>query len=179
MTKNMNTTAKMMPTEPSDKTGTVERLSDGRAYVKFVRQLSQNIDAVWNAIEDPEQRQAWFPGFEIDLKLGGKFDIWFGGECEGPAHVSGTVTQFDPPRLLEAGSMRFELNSTKDGGCELTFTDVLFFSEGRTKEEHANSVLGGWHTMMDNIEAALNNLEVNHNRSEFNYAAIDVPGRSF
>jgi hypothetical protein len=107
---------------------------------------------------------------------GGSFEIWFGGQCEGPAHVEGTVTEFDPPWVLQCGSLRFELN--RDGnGCLLKFTDILHFEGPRTEEEIVNSVLGGWHRFLDALEHALEGLPVVHDKPEVDCSTIRLVGR--
>ncbi|MCZ6889191.1 MAG: SRPBCC family protein [Gammaproteobacteria bacterium] len=162
--------------EASSKYGAVGKLDDGRSFVQFERRLAHSIDKVWAAITAPEELEKWFPGFQLDLKEGGRFDIWFGGECEGPAHVTGTVTRFEPPRILECGSMRWELEP--DGAaCILKFTDILHFAGPRSKAEFTNSVLGGWHRYLDALEEALAGHVVDPQQPEIDYATIDVPGR--
>ena len=160
---------------PQDKLGSVGQLDDGRYYVTFKRKLQHRIDAVWRAISDPEQLAIWFPQIRLDARLDGRFDIWFDGNCDGPPHVSGTVSRFEPPRVLELGSMRFELEATASG-CTLTFTDILHFEGPRSDTEIANAVLGGWHRFLDVLEDALDGTtEVE--RAEPDYSKIDVPGR--
>ena len=161
---------------PDSKFGTVGKLDDGRSFVLFERRLPHSIEKVWAAITEPEQREKWAADFEIELKQGGRLEIWFGGECEGPAHVTGTVTEYDPPRVLQCGSMRFELEA--DGsGCVLRFSDILHFEGPRSHTQITNSVLGGWHRFLDHLEQALEGKEVDETASEFDYSTIDVPGR--
>lgn len=162
---------------PASKLGTVGKLEDGRCFVLFERHLGHPIDKVWAAITDPGQLARWFPGFKLELKEGGHFDIWFSGEnCEGPSHVNGIVTRYEPPRVLECGSMRFELE-TEGSGCLLRFTDILQFDGSMSKPAFTNSVLGGWHRFLDALEAALAGHTFDHDQPEFDYASIDVPGR--
>lgn len=158
--------------------GTVGKLDDGRSFVRFERLLPHAIEDVWTAITDPEHLAKWFPGIQIDLKLGGDFTIHFGGDCEGPPHVEGTVTRLDPPNLLQLGGMRWQLE-VEGSGCLLTFTDILMddSASGRTWEEFCNSVLGGWHRYLDVLEDALAGREVIHGKPEFDYSKVDVPGR--
>jgi len=156
--------------------GTVGTAEDGGTFVRFERQLPYPMEQVWSAITAPDELAAWFPGFRLELRKGGSFEIRFGGECEGPAHVSGAVLEFDPPQLLQCGSMRWEL-SPLDSGCVLVFTDVLHFDGLRTRTEFANSVLGGWHKYMDMLEDVLAGREVNPDCPELDYSTIPVPGR--
>ena len=88
------------------KYGWVEHLDDGRHRVIFERLLPYSIQTVWDAITDAEQLANWMPGMQFEPRLGGQFHIWFGGDCEGPAHVTGEVSAFaellQGPRPLRA-----------------------------------------------------------------------------
>lgn len=161
----------------ADRLGTVGRLDDGRHYVIFERHLPYPVETVWAAITQPEQLAKWFPGIKLELVQDGRFEIWFDGEsCDGPAHVSGTVTRYEPPRVLECGSLRFELED-RGADCLLTFTDILHYDGKRSRTEFANSVLGGWHRFLDALETALGGGKVDHHAAELDYQALDVPGR--
>ena len=161
---------------PQDKLGSVGQLNDGRSFVLFERKLDHSVEKVWSAISDPDQRAAWFPEIKIDLKLGGKFEIWFGGDCEGPPHVSGRVSEYDPPRVLQCGGMRFELEDN-NGGCLLRFSDILTFEDKRSNTELTNSVLGGWHSFLDRLEQALDGKPIDHDIGELDYSKFEIVGR--
>ncbi len=156
--------------------GSVGTLADGRKFVRFERHLAHSIASVWAAITEPAQLVKWFPGLQLELKEGGRFSIWFGGGCEGPAHVTGTVRRFEPPHVLECGSIRFELEEARDG-CLLRFSDILMFEASRSDADITNSVLGGWHRFLDALEEALSGKAVDHDQPEFDYASIEVTGR--
>lgn len=162
--------------EPTDTWGSVGQLDDGRSFVHFERHLPYSVEQVWAAITEPDQLAEWFPGLDVELRAGGRFEIRFGGDCEGPPHVSGTVTTFDPPHVLELGTMRYEL-SPEGPGCHLTFTDVLWFDGPRSTREITNSVLGGWHNFLEALEAHLDGHNLNDKRPEFDYASVEIPGR--
>ncbi|MCZ6616702.1 MAG: SRPBCC family protein [Gammaproteobacteria bacterium] len=155
--------------------GRIGKLDDNRVYVAFERQLSHPIDKVWRAISDPDELERWFPGIKIELKLGGKFKIWFGDGCEGSPHVSGIVEEFEPPNLLQIGTMRYELEANS-AGCMLKFSDVLAFNGPRTRQQFAVSVLAGWHAYLDTLELVLDGKSDGRDLPEKNYATIDVPG---
>ena len=132
----------------------------------------------WQVVSftEPEQLAKWFPGLKVEPSEGGSFEIWFGGDCEGPAHVSGIVTTYDPPRVFELGNMRYELEP--DGaGCRLTFRDILVFAGPRGSESITNAVLGGWHNFLEALEAHLEGRTLPEDRPEFDYSMIEVPGR--
>lgn len=163
---------------PQSKLGTVRVLDDGRKFVHFARHLPDSIAKVWVAISDPEQLADWFPGFKLERRVGGRFDIWFGEQCEGPAHVSGTVTRYEPPKVLECGTMRFELEA--DGpACKLTFTDILHYEGPLSEAEVINSVLGGWHKYLDVLEFALGGGQDDpRSEPEFDYSSVPIDGRA-
>ena len=138
---------------PSEKYGRVETLENGRHRVRFERQLPYSPEFVWAALIEADQLSKWFPGLLLEAELGGKFEIWFSGDCEGPAHVTGEVTKFNSPSALQMGSMEWSL-SGQNGGCLVTFTDILHV-DSRGFTEFANSVLGGWHKYLDSLERHL------------------------
>ncbi len=166
--------------------GKVEKLADGSDQVSFTRSSTHSIDEIWSCITEPDRLTGWFPGFRLEQKTGGAFEIWFDGKCEGPAHVTGMVSRYEPPQpsgnegtreaVLECGSLRYVLTSAGTG-CTILFTDILHFDNIRTRAEFCNSVLGGWHQFLDGLEAALDNLPFDRSQPEFDYAPIDVPGR--
>lgn len=155
--------------------GKVEKRADGCAYVVVERRLPYSVDDVWRAIAEPAQRAVWVPGIRFDPV----FDIWFGDQCDGPAHVSGRLGDFDPPRTLRLGSIRFELaaDGADDSECRLTFTDVLWYGGKRTKTEFANAVLGGWHQFLDRRAIWLAEGRAELRLAEPDSAEIDVAGR--
>ena len=156
--------------------GTVHELPDGQVQVRFERLLPYSVDTVWAALTEQEQLDAWIPGLQFEAKEGGTYQIWFGGDCEGPAHVSGTVTAFDPPNVLALGTIRWELSETADG-CRLLFSDVLVFEGERSRKQIADAVLGGWHRYLDMLEDALAGRPVEPDLPEPDYSVRDVPGR--
>ncbi len=117
----------------------------------------------------------WVPGIQFDPKPAARFDIWFGDDCDGPAHVSGTLDAFEPLRLLQLGSIRLELEQLGQG-CLLRFSDVLWFDGKRTKAEFAKAVLAGWHQFLDRLELWLNEGRAVPHLPEPDYSEIDVPG---
>ena len=74
--------------------GSVSKLDDGRAMVRFERHLPYKIERVWSAITEPAELERWFPGLTFEPRTGGTYEIWFGGDCDGPAHVSGAVVAY-------------------------------------------------------------------------------------
>jgi len=163
---------------PTERLGRVGKTDSGEVFVQFVRLLPYSPEQVWRAITEADSLAAWFPGFQLEHRQGGKFSIWFGGDCDGPAHVDGTVTAYDPPNELWCGSMRWQLAAT-DEGCRLTFTDIVRFKQDRRSDfEITNSVLAGWHFYLDQLEDSLGDcLNVNDD-VEYDYSQIELTGRA-
>ena len=164
------------PREPSTNWGEVRQLDDGRVIVLFERFLRCPVEDVWAAVTKPAQRAVWVPGIRFEPAPAARFDIWFGDECQGPAHVSGTLEVFEPPRRLRMGTMCFDLAAT-DSGCLLRFSDRLWFDDKRSKAEFANTVLAGWHRFLDTLEIWLDERVSALNLEEPDYAVIEVAGR--
>ena len=161
----------------SSKLGSLGTLEDGRKYVLFKRYLPHPIDKVWAAITDPDHLADWFPGMKLECRVGGKFEIWFGEQCEGPAHVTGTVTRNEPPNVLECGTMRYELAS-EGIGCSLTFSDILHYEGPRSESDVINSVLGGWHKYLDMLAFYLKAGKGDpRDELEFDYSKVQIHGR--
>jgi uncharacterized protein YndB with AHSA1/START domain len=167
----MSTTLRDPRTEPTDKLGAVGKLPDGRSFVYFERHLPYPVEKVWAAITESDQLARWFPGLTVELHEGGHFEIRFGGECEGPAHVAGVVTAYEPPHVFELGNMRYELQP-EEHGCLLKFRDILVLEGSRSTASITNAVLGGWHNFLEALEAHLEGRTLPEDRPEFDYSVI-------
>lgn len=165
-----------MTNDPTAKFGQVIRRDDGRCIVVFERYLAHPVNEVWDAITNPARLEAWFPGIRFDAREGASFEIWFGGDCDGPAHVSGEVTICEPPHRLQLGTMCYELSAAGDG-CILRFSDTLWFGGNRSNEEITDSVLAGWHHYLDRLAESLESSEPLPERAEPDYSNVDVQGR--
>lgn len=157
--------------------GTLVKGKDGRTFVHFERPLPYPVEFVWTALTEQDQLDVWMPGVRFERRQGGHFEIRFGGECEGPAHVHGVVEAYVPPLVLQLGTIRWALSATPEG-CLLIFSDVLVFEPPRSEREIANAVLGGWHNYLDMLEDALAGRTVDPTQPEPDYDIREVPGRS-
>ena len=135
--------------------GVIGVREDGRAFIRFERRLAHPVDRVWGAITDPAEMAEWLAcRVEFDARTGGRLALWLGG-ADAPHVAQYVVTAFEPPHVLEAsgagedGVLRWELRS-EGTGCVLTFTDTR-----PTGERARNSVLAGWHVLMDQLPEAL------------------------
>ncbi len=162
---------------PQSEFGIVRKMPDGSDQVVFERHYPASVERVWAVITGPEHLRVWVPGIEFEAKLGGAFRMWFSQERDGPAHINDEVRAFEPPHVLQLGSMRFELEREGDG-CLLRFSDILFYDNKRTKTQFANSVLGGWHRYLNHLSDYVHGRPVDFVTSEPDYASRDVEGRS-
>jgi uncharacterized protein YndB with AHSA1/START domain len=137
--------------------------TDGRPALRFERRLKHPPEAVWRAITDPEQLNAWYPirALAIDLRVGGRIDF------EG---MHAVVTQLDPPKVFAFSEhappemhresddlIHFEL--TPDGdGCRLVFTHVF------DDRPAAASYGSGWAVCLNALESSMNGEEVRMER---------------
>jgi uncharacterized protein (TIGR02246 family) len=110
-----------------DDLGTVHPV-DGGWEVRFERRYPHPVDAVWAAITDPAQTEAWWGRLDrVELRVGGPFVMtWLN---EGGPTMTARITEVDPPRLLVMegdvhGRLRFELRPDGDGTA-LTFTSTV------------------------------------------------------
>jgi len=87
--------------------------------MRHVRTYPHPIERVWDAVTTAEHLDAWMlPVCKIDLRLGGKCSFSWGGPAETATEA--TIVAIDPPRLVDYGGLRFELEAV-EGGTRLTF----------------------------------------------------------
>jgi uncharacterized protein YndB with AHSA1/START domain len=159
--------------EAGSRLGVAEKLQDGRICVRFERRLNHPIARVWSALVDRDELAKWFPEVKLEPRIGGGFEIQFGSregsDCEGSSVVRGEIEHFDPPYLLQCGTMRWELEP--DGNaCVLRFSDIVSVEPSRGDNATAKSVLGGWHWYLDALEEALEGRLVDRTKPETEYA---------
>lgn len=138
---------------PAD--GTVET-RDGAHMLRFVRHFHHSIEQVWAALTEPEQLVAWLAETQIEPRQGGHVRLrWLNTDERGNGAVmNATITQFEPPRLLEYsgdihGVLRWELQEVENG-CILTFSNTLSISDEQMRKN-----LAGWHVHLDFLAEAL------------------------
>jgi uncharacterized protein YndB with AHSA1/START domain len=131
--------------------GTLEQTEDGRARLRFTRELDHPIEKVWRAITEPEHLAHWFPTTIEGERAAGaslRFDFPQG---QAPA-FEGEMLAFEPPSLLElrwgTDIVRLELQPSGDGTL-LTLLDTLD-ERGKAARDGA-----GWHTCLDALAAHL------------------------
>jgi uncharacterized protein YndB with AHSA1/START domain len=117
----------------------------------LVRELRHSPEKIWQALTDPAHLRQWAP-FDADGNLGAVGSTvhltWVGN----PTRIEATVTQSDPPRLLEFGDIRWELEPSL-GGTRLTLwhkIDRRFVAWGAA----------GWHICFDVLVQVLSGIAV-------------------
>jgi uncharacterized protein YndB with AHSA1/START domain len=128
----------------------VTKVDDGHR-IRYERHLKHPVEKVWGALTDPERLPAWLGRAEqLELVVGGPYEIhWENSD----GVMDGTITELDPPRLLETdsishGRLRWELEP-QAGGCGLSLTVTMDAPDFLTK------ALAGWHMHIDVLESFL------------------------
>jgi uncharacterized protein YndB with AHSA1/START domain len=134
----------------------------GVDVLRFERHLDHQVERVWAALTDPDELVGWLAEAEIDLVEGGRVVLrWLNSDEEGnQAVLHGTITELDPPRLIEYdsdihGVLRWELRA-EGSGSHLTFT-----ATAELPEDFKTKVLAGWHIHLDHLEESLDGRPVN------------------
>ena len=162
--------------DPNSKYGAVGHMPDGKRYVVFHRRYPHSVEKVWAAITEAEHLWAWAPEITFEPRLGGRVEMRLSGSLDAEPDVVTAVEEFDPPRALQLGGLRIELEPD-DEGCLLMFSDILHFAGPRSDVEIMNAVLGGWHKFLDRLDAHVLGEPVDFEAAEPDYASREVVGR--
>ncbi len=135
--------------------GVIEMQGSARV-LRFERYLHHSVERVWAALTEPEQLVTWLAEADVELRKGGRIQLrWLNTDENGnQAIMNATITQFEPPRLLEYagdihGVLRWELREAADG-CMLTFSSTL-----PAPNTGLPLQLAGWHIHLDFLAEAL------------------------
>jgi uncharacterized protein YndB with AHSA1/START domain len=132
--------------------GTLGSAADGRPTLRFERGYAHPPAKVWRAITERDQLRHWFvqvldyDRMEFDPAPGAAVVFTPQAEYAALGVGRGTVTAYDPPRLLEYTwdneTLRWELEP--DGtGCRLVFTNTF------DDREAASGLDAGWQAGLD------------------------------
>jgi uncharacterized protein YndB with AHSA1/START domain len=119
---------------------------DGEKWtLALVRELRHSPDKVWQALTDPAQLREWAP-FVTDGSLAAVGSVkltWVGT----PTPIDTAVTRAEPPKALEYGDMRWELQASGSGTRLMLWAkiDRRFVSMGAA----------GWHIAFDVLDHLL------------------------
>ncbi len=141
--------------------------------IRFVRILPGPIERVWSFLVESDKRARWLCGGETESAVGGNVEMHFhnaslSSEPDDPPpenykdlpqkmSFSGTVTAYEPPRLLShtwdfegtSSEVIYELNEQEDR-VKLVLTHRRISSR-----EEMTSACGGWHTHLDILQDIL------------------------
>jgi hypothetical protein len=127
------------PYTPGPASGAIRKNEGDNWTLILVRELRHPPEKVWQALTDPAHLREWAP-FDVDGSLGSVGTVkltWIGT----PTPIETKVTRVDPPKVLEYGDNRWELEPF-GGGTRLTLwsnIDRRFISWGAA----------GWHIAFD------------------------------
>jgi len=130
---------------PGPASGAQVRKEGDKWTLILVRELRHPPEKVWQALTDPVHLREWAP-FKVDGSLDAVGTVkltWVGT----PTPLETRVTRADPPRMLEYGDIRWELEAFGDG-TRLTLwhsIDRRFISWGAA----------GWHISIDVLDRLL------------------------
>jgi len=131
---------------PGPATGAQVRKDGEKWTLILARELRHSPEKVWQALTDPAHLREWAP-FEVDGNLGtvgATVNLTWVGT---PRAIETRVKRADPPKALEYGDIRWELE-VSSGGTRLTLwinIDRRFISWGAA----------GWHVSFDVLERLL------------------------
>ncbi|WP_243711518.1 SgcJ/EcaC family oxidoreductase [Actinomadura sp. KC216] len=133
----------------------------GRTLLRFERRLRHPPERVWRALTDPAELSAWLADADLEPAAGGTFELrWLNAADPAEQAVArGTVTAFDPPRLLELdsdlhGRLRWELSPAPEG------THLVFTSDVVLPGEYLVQTMAGWHVHLDYLDESLDGARV-------------------
>lgn len=131
---------------PGPASGAQVRKDGEKWTLVLVRELRHAPEKVWQALTDPAHLREWAP-FDADGCLdtaGATVNLTWTG---APGPLETRVTRADPPRVLEYGDLRWELEAL-GGGTRLTLwhsIDRRFIAWGAA----------GWHICFDVLDRLL------------------------
>lgn len=131
-------------------TGSYEQVH-GQPVVRFERTFAHPVSAVWEAITDARQLEAWFPTTVefSELSAGAPIEFRFAEDRYPP--MRGEVLEVRPPERLAFtwgdDELTFELEE-RDGGaaCRLAFSVVLDSADKAARDA------AGWDQCLDSLD---------------------------
>jgi uncharacterized protein YndB with AHSA1/START domain len=132
--------------------GTITRKANGQTILFYERELSHAASEVWKAITDAKVLGTWLCEVDVDLRIGGRFVIYF---HDGKEIMNGAIVALEPGRLIEyswdeqqmpVSRVRWVVEPTGTGTCRLTLTHSL---PAGFKDANIVELGGGWHAILD------------------------------
>lgn len=137
--------------------GSITRTETGGYVLRYERLFDKETSEVWAALTDPAILSRWLSRSEVELRVGGKFVIYF---FDGRETMSGLIQKLEPGRLLEYtwiqdnGPQSLVRWTILPEGrvCRLILTHTL---PAIAKAELIAELGGGWHAILGHLDAAL------------------------
>jgi uncharacterized protein YndB with AHSA1/START domain len=124
----------------------------GRYALRFERQLPHPRAKVWRALTDKEELRAWFVSVvdydrtEFEPAVGARLTFAY---TTGAEVGHGSVTAYDPPKLLEytwdGETLRWELAEDGADACTLVFVTTF------VDREMSGPLSDGWSAGLDQL----------------------------
>lgn len=136
----------------NDSPGEVRKVGD-HYEITFVRRLARPVEKVWAALTVPERLADWLAKAEVDLRIGGRIELYWDTH---DYRMAGVINELDPPRTLAwtwpheqhpDSVVRWTLEPDGDG-CRLTLVQT------NLSTPPLRSVAAGWHTHLEGLEGA-------------------------
>lgn len=149
-----------MPTPHEERKGTVT-FEGEHATIAFERRYAHPVQAVWDALTNPEHLARWYmTRARLDARPGGSIDYVSG---ISQFHVTGKILIWDPPRVFEhewnveprehlpkgeRAVVRWELTPDGDG-------TILRITHRHLTPQTAKGFVSGTHAFLDRLEDQL------------------------
>jgi uncharacterized protein YndB with AHSA1/START domain len=141
---------------------------DAAQEVRIERTFDAPAEEVFDAWTSPEVIKRWFrpgdgwqePSAEVDLRVGGKFQVVMRDPDGAPVRAGGEFTLIERPHRL-AYTWTFDDDPSNEQLIEIEFTErdgvtnVVFVNSNISKEERRNAQYDGWSRCFDELERAL------------------------
>jgi uncharacterized protein YndB with AHSA1/START domain len=129
---------------------------DGRAAIRFERELAHSPERVWHAIVDPAELTAWFPcRIDGDLTtVGAELRFIFDDDAATDEITTGRVLEVEDASRLRFSwadeELRIELEPVGDDGSRtrLVFSDLM----PPDHEPAAARTAAGWHSCLADLD---------------------------
>ncbi len=137
-----------------------ELTRDGDLWsLRYERSFDVSVEELWTTLTDASRVAQWMltEAMDLDPRVGGSVHYFWGGTSES----KGTVSVFEPPRVLEyswnegAGTsmVRFELS-------ELGVRTHVTLHHNRITTHDIRDIAAGWHTHLDILETVFTHDEI-------------------
>jgi uncharacterized protein YndB with AHSA1/START domain len=138
--------------------GTIDK-QDGYYEARLERELEHDPASVWSMLTEPARIVEWLAPGEIELRKGGAARLNF---TDSGIVIDSTVTEFDPPRLLEYSwsgpgeperPVRWEVHKRGDGA-------LLVLTLRVPEDEDVARSCAGWEAHLMMLLAAIEGVPI-------------------